>query len=205
MRLDLQGKTFGFLKALSESGRDSHKGYVLWLCQCVCGRQRVVRSVALDRGLTKSCGCKKAALVAAARTTHGGSRSVEYKIWLGMIGRCGNERNSRYGGRGIRVCLRWRRSFASFLFDMGARPSSAHTLERKNNDGGYKPSNCRWATQQEQANNRRNNLRITFDGETLTLAEWSRKTGIKSDTISMRLMNGWNVADALQFPVRRCA
>ncbi len=207
MKLDLQGKISGFLKVLSEAGRDPHKGYVLWLCQCVCGKQCVVRSVALDRGLTKSCGCKTGEMVSQATRTHGKSKSPEYKAWLSMRKRCADKENHRYGGRGIRVCLRWERSFPLFFSDMGSRPSKLHSLERENNSKDYKPSNCRWATQQEQANNRRSSFRITLDGVTLTLAEWSRKTGIKAATISMRLMNRWGVRDALQTPVhvRRCA
>jgi hypothetical protein len=106
-----------------------------------------------------------------------------------------------YGARGIRVCARWE-SFSNFLADMGSRPSSRHSLERIDNDGHYEPGNCKWATLAEQARNRRNNRRLTYAGETLTLVDWSERTNITKATIWERLRRGWSVERALTTPVR---
>jgi hypothetical protein len=89
-------------------------------------------------------------------TTHGACLSPEHIAWKGLIGRCENPRNpvfKYYGGRGITVCERWRKSFANFLVDMGRKPSMAHSIDRIDNDGNYEPGNCRWATQSEQTSN----------------------------------------------------
>lgn len=116
-----------------------------------------------------------------------------------MLRRCANPRRveyARYGGRGIRVCKRWRASFAAFLEDVGQRPDGG-TLERIDNDGHYEPGNVVWATRTEQANNRRSNRRITFSGETRTLIQWARLTGIGYNTIKERLNRGWTPEKAL--------
>lgn len=109
---------------------------------------------------------------------------------------------AHYGGRGITVDPRWA-SFAAFLEDMGPRPSPLYTIERVDNDGPYAPENCRWADRTEQANNRRSSRIVSHAGESLTLAEWSRRTGIKWHTLWQRLANGWSVEKALTEPVRR--
>ena len=92
------------------------------------------------------------------RFRHGLAGSPEHRSWTSAIGRCYNKTNPaypRYGGRGIRMCLRWRESFLAFLGDMGPKPSPSHSIDRINNDGNYEPSNCRWATKSEQARNRK--------------------------------------------------
>jgi hypothetical protein len=116
--------------------------------------------------------------------------SPEYTVWQNMIRRCGHSGHSsyhNYGARGIRVCQRWLDSFDDFCDDMGPRPSSRHTLERKNNDGNYEPNNCRWATWTEQANNTRHNRLLTYNGETCSVAEWARRLGIPRQTLLHRL------------------
>jgi hypothetical protein len=107
-----------------------------------------------------------------------------------MMVRCYNTRSDDYpdyGGRGIAVCDRWRESFAAFLSDMGLRPSRRHSLDRKDNAGGYGPDNCRWATDVEQANNRRSSRVITINGEARTLAQWAEHAGLKYHTLKQRL------------------
>ena len=120
--------------------------------------------------------------------------------------RCLNPRNkrwNRYGGRGIKVCQRWLDSYENFLEDMGRRPSSKYSLDRRDNDGPYSPENCRWATLSEQARNRVNTHMLSYLGETLSEAEWADRTGIKLSTISSRIMQGWPVELALTLPADR--
>lgn len=130
-----------------------------------------------------------------------GKRTPEYMIWGTMIQRCENPKNKKYaeyGGRGISVCSRWRKSFADFLADMGERPSSDYQLDRyPNNDGNYEPGNCRWASRQQNTQNTRRNRLLTLNGESLALSEWSRRTGLHLDCLRYRLEHGWSVERAL--------
>lgn len=127
-----------------------------------------------------------------------------YQTWKGMKKRCSNPREPgyrRYGGRGIRVCARWRNNFAAFVEDMGPKPSSQHSLDRIDNNGDYEPENCRWASPQQQARNMRSSKRLTFKGETLTQAEWAERYGISQQRLHQRLRRGLSLDDALK-PVR---
>jgi hypothetical protein len=130
-------------------------------------------------------------------------RSSEYRTWESMRRRCEVETDRQYpsyGGQGIRVCERWRTSFVTFLIDVGCKPSPKHTLDRIDNDGHYEPSNVRWATYQQQARNRRSSRYLTWNGQMLTLAEWSERTGFKRETIARRVEAGWSVGDAMSLP-----
>lgn len=121
-----------------------------------------------------------------------------------MLTRCFNESAAayrNYGGRGVTVCDDWRESFDNFLRDMGPRPSSAHTLERVDNDGDYGPENCVWLPRRQQAANCRTNRKVTFRGRTMNLGEWAKQCGIRSGTIAARLDRGWPVSRALTTPV----
>lgn len=136
--------------------------------------------------------------------TRGGVRTTEYIIWRQLRSRClrpGNAAYSDYGGRGITVCERWSK-FENFLVDMGRRPSRDHSLDRRDNDGGYCKENCRWATRSEQARNTRRNHWITFRGESRILAEWAEITGIDRDTITARFKYGWSIERTLSTPER---
>lgn len=129
----------------------------------------------------------------------GNKPSPEWNSWGAMMARCYTKSNiayDRYGGAGITVCDRWH-DFKNFLEDMGKRPSKSHTLERIDNKGNYEPSNCRWATKREQAQNRRNNRFITINGETKCISEWARINSIRPGTILERLKTGWSELEAV--------
>jgi hypothetical protein len=136
--------------------------------------------------------------------SHGGSAWPEYFVWNTMRQRCKNKRYKcykDYGGRGIKVCRRWR-YFANFIADMGRRPSPKHQIDRIENDGHYEPGNCRWALRKVQMRNTRRNHLLTFKGETLTISDWAASVGIERQTVSARLKRGWSVARALTEPLR---
>jgi hypothetical protein len=170
------------------SGASKH---ARWICQCECGAVRSVfgHTLRIDGG---SCGCLSREIHAAIKTKHGGYYTPEYGIWSGMLdralGRSGAAKKW-YTDRGIGVCERWRQ-FENFIADMGSRPSARHSLDRIDNDRGYEPGNCRWATPEEQQGNRRTCVRLTLNGETTHLAEWSRRLGVPDYMISARLKKG---------------
>lgn len=121
-----------------------------------------------------------------------------------MKNRCyqkGNKAYHTYGGRGIKVCSRWRRNYSKFLEDMGRRPSSEYSLDRIDNDKGYSPDNCRWATKREQNINKRDVRLLTIDGKTLCITEWSELTGVPKGSIFNRLNRGWPERDAVYQPI----
>lgn len=130
-----------------------------------------------------------------------GARTPEYNIWAGIRARCtcpSDTNYARYGGRGIRMCSRWRQSFSAFLADVGSRPTAAHQIERRDNEGHYEPGNVRWATRKEQARNRRSTRLVQLDGETMSLAEATERAGVPYKTAARRLELGWSLEKALR-------
>lgn len=134
------------------------------------------------------------------------SWTPEYGAWTNAKQRCANQRHPLfplYGGRGVKVCSRWRHSFDNFLEDMGPRPSSKHSLDRIDVNGDYTPKNCRWATKKTQSNNRRDNHFLEFEGKRKTVAQWARRTGLQVETIRFRLRQGWSVDRVLSTPPQK--
>lgn len=132
--------------------------------------------------------------------------SREYAAYRNMMARCYNPKNARfptYGARGISVCERWRGNFLLFLEDLGRCPGAGFSLERIDNQLGYEPGNCRWATRQDQANNRRSSKLYDIGGVTKTQAQWASEYGISQSLLHSRLKRGWKILDALTIPVRK--
>jgi hypothetical protein len=192
-RIDLFcARTFGRLTIVSISTQGRRR---IADCICACGTRKLIRADHVISGLQKSCGCQKGGV-----TIHGMHNTSTYTIWQQMRERCANPKNKsfdRYGGRGISVCARWE-LFENFLADMGERPTGM-SIDRINNDGNYEPSNCRWASISEQANNKRNTVLVQLQGRQMPLSEAIAASGstVPSNTIRMRLKAGWELSRAL--------
>lgn len=205
--IDLTGRVFGRLTVISEAPR-RHRKVPRWLCECSCGKAAVVEGKNLRHGLTVSCGCFAKEVTSLLTTSHGLTNSAEYKTWTGMKRRCLNKNDpsyDRYGGRGIRICDRWLTSFENFYADMGPRPSDGYSIERIDANRDYEPNNCKWIPMRDQAANKRSSVRLTHNGETHNLKEWSLITGMPYGTMQARHANGWDDERTITTPVRRKA
>ena len=208
-REDLTGRRFGRLTVMEFYDHNKY-GQPRWLCKCDCGNTKILTGSDLRSGSTSSCGCLWRERIIAAKTTHGMSRSEVYAEYKDMKSRCYNENAhnySYYGGRGIKICDRWRDDIREFYNDVSMLPNfgeEGYTLDRIDNDGDYEPDNVRWATHKEQSNNRRPRIgdRIyRYDGEMRSLREISNMTGISYSTLSNRLLKGWPPERAFHTPV----
>jgi len=209
-KLDLSGKRFGRLVGVKRL--DSKKrGRYFWEFICDCGETIIATGSSVTCGKRSSCGCKKMDALLKRNTKHGyarrGNRAREYETWQHIKSRCYHKKCKEYrfyGLRGIAVCDRWTGDggFITFLSDMGKKPSSKHSIERINSNGNYEPGNCVWALKEQQANNTRSNVFITYNGKTQTIAQWARELKIPYGTLRYRLtMANINIADAILEPV----
>jgi hypothetical protein len=202
------GQRFGLLVVVRPGNDHRCPGGQLrkrWVCACDCGNEKSIFAPDLRSGHTRSCGCERKRS-ASERATHGMTTTAEYAVWQGMLNRCRNPRVKAfplYGGRGIKVCERWMNSFEDFFADMGARPSSSHSIERQDPHGNYEPGNCIWATALEQANNKRRTRWVVYRGQPMSLCDAVRKAGsvIHHEAAAGRIFKcGWTVDDAVETP-----
>lgn len=212
------GDEFTRLTVLAPAGKD-RDGKTLWLCACACFNLTWARTAQLNSKSKKSCGCLVRDNAIKRNTTHGmttrQTHPPEWTSWSHMRYRCNDPDNAayeRYGGRGIQACKRFNQSFIAFYRCVGPRPSPQHSIDRVDNNGHYScgtcadcrkngwPMNVRWATKKEQSQNRSVTVWIKFKDQRHCLAEWSRITGIKENTLTGRLDAGWSIENALTIP-----
>ena len=199
--IDITGQRFGKLVATRPAG--SRNGYTEWTCMCDCGNVVNVRTTNLRSGNSQSCGCTARQATIKRNTTYGDTGTRLHQIWRSMKQRCydpGNQAYARYGGRGIVMCEEWLEYHAFKAWALANGYSDNLSIDRIDVNGNYEPSNCRWADILTQANNKRNNRVITAHGKTMTLAQWSRHSGLALRTIQERLRRGWLEADAVTIP-----
>jgi hypothetical protein len=207
--IDRTGLPYGRLKVLGYGGRN-RIGQSNWVCQCECEEILMVFGGNLHSGHTTSCGC---ALIDAI-TKHGeggknqsnGARSPEYQVLAGILQRCFNPNHVSfryYGERGVTSKWTSLDQFEDFLSCVGRRPSVDHSLDRfPNKNGNYEPGNLRWATEQQQQSNKRNNVYVTYLGDTLCMREMARKHNVSYETFSYRIRQGWNIHNAITTPCK---
>lgn len=202
--IDLVGQRFGRLIVIRKMDRDKWRNY-LWLCECDCGRKKIIYGYNLRTGRTKSCGCLQKEMVTKHGHNQNGEWSKTYNRWHSMIQRCTNTNNKRYkdyGGRGITVCHRWMK-FENFLADMGETPPGLQ-IDRIKNDLGYSKENCRWVTSKEQQRNKRNNHLVTYERKTQCLSACAEEYNISFDTLWSRICKyHWSTERAITTPVRK--
>jgi hypothetical protein len=208
MKANLIDQRFGMLLVVDRTTKSYPSGQkqTHWICLCDCGNTATIshsRLTSKDGGQI-SCGCQKGRLVTEKKTRHGKTGTSIYYRWWNMINRCENPKVKSfqdYGVRGITVCERWH-LFDNFLADMGEPPGPGYTIERTDNEKGYSPDNCVWATRSRQQRNTRANRLVTFNGQTKTLAEWSEILGIGRTTLAARLDSpDWSLEQAFTTPV----
>lgn len=207
--IDLTGQKFGRLVVVGRA-EDSSYGGTRWKCLCDCGKTKIVAASNLRSGKQVSCGCwrdeKSLERIIGYNLNHPSKRDKRlYKIWQGMRNRCYRENNASYpsyGGRGIKLCEEWQRyeNFEHWALSAGYEPTL--TVDRIDVNGDYAPDNCRWITMKLQAYNRRDNHRLAFHGENLTITEWAERLGCTPTCLYYRLDAGWPIEEVLTIAPR---
>lgn len=210
---DLTGQKFGRLTVIGRVEDKLHPGgqhSMQWLCQCECGNKASVCGYSLKRGDTQSCGCLQKELLSQRAKKHGKSNDRLFWIWRDMKLRCHVSSNisyENYGGRGIKVCEEWlgergSENFIDWALANGYRDDLE--IDRKDPNGNYEPLNCRWVTPKEQANNRRNNRFLEYNGKRQTMKQWAEELGLNYSTLKMRINTyHWNIEKALTTPTQK--
>lgn len=190
------GERYGRLTIIKEVTKNKKNRQ--FLCQCDCGNEKTVLLHHLKNGDIVSCGCFRKEN--PSRLTHGGTGTRLFRIWTGMKSRCYNQKvrsYSNYGARGINICDEWLCNFEIFYdWAIAHGYSDNLSIDRKDNDGNYEPSNCRWATTKEQDNNKRSNRIITYQGQSLNIKQWSEILNIGYAALKRRLYKGWSIERA---------
>jgi hypothetical protein len=198
------GQKYGKWKVIKRAGKQGKQP--TWLCVCECGNEGIVPSYNLKAGRSTNCGCVRKETLRKMNTTHDHSGSRIHNIWMGMKFRCYNTSGMNYkdyGGRGIEMCEEWKEEFTSFYeWSIENGYNDDLTIDRKNNDLGYTPSNCHWTDRKKQANNQRKNHYIKYMGEVKTLAEWCEQLNLNYSTIKRRIYRGWDVEKAFSTPIK---
>lgn len=205
--IDLTNKRFGNLIVIKrdETAPKGKGKCAVWECQCDCGNRCFYKTYELKNGTRAACPeCRKKLIDYSTRTKHGERRTRLYRIWEHIKGRCQNPNNDMYkyyGGRGIKVCEEWQEFIPFRDWALANDYQEELTIDRIDFNGNYEPSNCRWATRKEQANNRSTNCFLEYNGETKTFQQWSEITGISARSISQRNKRGWTADRILTEPV----
>lgn len=200
--LDLVGQRFGRLTVTEELPKRTYGSQAVrfWRCKCDCDGSIDVSTGNLRSTNTNSCGCGKTGTKYIKVRCH----HPLFQIWSTMLKRCYNAKSAsfpQYGGRGIRVCDRWRGEdgFWNFVTDIGPRPGLGYSVDRKDNDGPYSPENCRWATPSQQGNNNRRTRWITAFGQTKTMQQWAEECGVRGSLLKQRMdRDGLTPEDAIR-------
>ena len=199
--LDITGKKFNRLTAI-ERVADDRNGNVVWKFLCDCGTVKIAMKSAVTGNNTHSCGCLNRENRLRRNIKHGMSGHPLYDTWSNMLSRCNNPKDKNYhnyGERGISVCESWSHNPENFYRDMGDRPRGM-TIERIDNNKGYGPGNCRWATYAEQNSNTRSNINVTVGGQAMCLASVCRNYGVTRETLLYRVGRGMSLQEALAIP-----
>lgn len=198
---EIIGVKYGRLTIIQDLGtrKPKYKRYVL--AQCTCGIKREFMLGRLRTGHTKSCGCWNIEMMVQRATRHGLVKHPLYSVWLGLKKRCYSDKEKSYpdyGGRGITVCDEWLNDFTAF-YEWALENGYAKGLEidRRNNSGNYEPGNCRFVPRIINAGNRRSNRLITFNGQTLIMADWAKELGMRYDKIRYRMNAKWPIDKVL--------
>ena len=204
---DITGKRFGRLVAIervADSFTPSNRRIIRYKCYCDCGKEKIVDKWHLTSGKTISCGCYQHERQIECNTTHGMRDTRLYYIWCGMKQRCKDKTRMDYGGKGISICDEWKDDFQAF-YDWSVNNGYRDDLsiDRIDVNGNYEPDNCRWADAYTQMNNTTRNHYITIDGETKTLIQWSRLSGINQATIRTRIKRGMDEKSAVFTPLMK--
>lgn len=196
--IDLVGMRFGRLSVIGKTKTKSNR--VAWICKCDCGNETTPMTTSLLKGRTKSCGCFHRDRTAETFRKHGQYNTRLYRIWGNMHQRCSNPKKDNYhlyGAKGVSVCDEWKdfSDFSKWAMENGY--SDSLSIDRIETDKGYSPENCRWATPQEQTDNRSCTKLISFNGKTQTIKRWAEETGIPYKNLLWRIDHGWDAEKAL--------